>query len=93
MFKENTRRQVIFLIFTLVLVALFYVWQRVQVYRLGYEIRSLLNRIEELKEENNHLIARLSILTSPQYIIEKVEEYGLELSPPSREKVRVIDGR
>jgi cell division protein FtsL len=82
------------LLFTLLLLfliggSLFYVWSRIQVIQLGYEISNALKRDRALTEENKKL--RLEIATLKSYArIEKVAVEELRMSKPRPEQVVVI---
>jgi cell division protein FtsL len=81
-------------LFTLLLLfliggSLFYVWSRIQVIQLGYEISSDLKMERTLTEENTKL--RLEIATLKSYArIEKVAVEELRMAKPKPEQVIVI---
>ena len=69
--------------------SLFYVWSRIQVIRLGYEISSALKEEKALNEANKKL--RLEIATLKSYArIEKVAVEQLRMAKPKPEQVIVI---
>jgi len=69
--------------------SLFYVWSRIQVIRLGYEISSALKEEKALTEVNKRL--RLEIATLKSYArIEKFAVEELRMSKPKPEQVIVI---
>jgi cell division protein FtsL len=82
------------LLFTLVLLfsiggSLFYVWSRIQVIQLGYEISSALKEEKALAEANKKL--RLEIATLKSYPrIEKLAVEELRMAKPKPEQVIVI---
>jgi len=82
------------LLFTLLLVfliggSLFYVWSRIQVIQMGYEISNALKVERTLTEENKKL--RLEIATLKSYArIEKVAVEELRMTKPKPEQVIVI---
>ena len=84
----------ILLLFTLLLLfliggSLFYVWSRIQVIQLGYEISNALKVERTLTEENKKL--RLEIATLKSYArIEKVAVEELRMTKPKPEQVIVI---
>jgi cell division protein FtsL len=95
--KTRTRsrpRKSNFLIFIvplllLVLSALFFVWSRIQVIQLGYEISQALKEGRALTEGNKQL--RLEIATLKSYArIEKIAAEELSLSKPKSDQVVVI---
>ena len=83
-----------FLLFALVMLfiiggSLFYVWSRIQVIRLGYEISSALKEEKALTDANKRL--RLEIATLKSYArIEKVAVEELRMAKPKPEQVIVI---
>ncbi len=69
--------------------SLFYVWSRVQVIQLGYEISSALKEGRKLLEANRKL--RLEIATLKSYArIEKLAVEELKMSKPKPDQVIVI---
>ncbi len=78
-----------FLMLFLVGGSLFYVWSRIQVIRLGYEISSALKEEKTLTEANKRL--RLEIATLKSYArIEKFAVEELRMAKPKPEQVVVI---
>lgn len=73
----------------LILSALFFVWSRIQVIQLGYEISQALKQGRALTEGNKQL--RLEIATLKSYPrIEKIAVEELGLSKPRPDQVIVI---
>ncbi len=69
--------------------SLFYVWSRIQVIRLGYEISNALKEEKALTETNKRL--RLEIATLKSYgRIEKLAIEELRMAKPKPEQVIVI---
>jgi cell division protein FtsL len=69
--------------------SLFYVWSRIQVFQLGYEISNALKEERALTEANKKL--RLEIATLKSYVrIEKVAVEELRMAKPKPEQVIVI---
>ena len=69
--------------------SLFYVWSRIQVIRLGYEISSALKAEKALIDANKRL--RLEIATLKSYArIEKFAVEELRMAKPKPEQVIVI---
>jgi cell division protein FtsL len=69
--------------------SLFYVWSRIQVIRLGYEISNALKEEKALTEVNKRL--RLEIATLKSYArIEKFAVEELRMAKPKPEQVIVI---
>jgi cell division protein FtsL len=78
-----------FLMLFLIGGSLFYVWSRIQVIRLGYEISSALKEEKTLTEVNKRL--RLEIATLKSYArIEKFAVEELRMAKPKPEQVVVI---
>jgi cell division protein FtsL len=76
-------------IFCLIVASLFYVWSRVQVIRLGYEISSVLKEEKRLGETNKRLKVEIAALKSYSRI-EKLAVEELRMSKPSADQVIVI---
>jgi cell division protein FtsL len=69
--------------------SLFYVWSRIQVIQLGYEISNALKKEKALTEANKKL--RLEIATLKSYArIEKFAVEDLRMTKPKPEQVIVI---
>ena len=69
--------------------SLFFVWSRIQVIQLGYELSNALKEGRSLAERNKRL--RVEIATLKSYgRIEKVAEQELGMSKPKAEQVIVI---
>lgn len=69
--------------------ALFYVWSRIQVIQLGYEISNALKDERDLRETNKKL--RLEISTLKSY--SRIERYAVEelkMAKPNPEQVIII---
>ena len=78
-----------FLMVFLIGSSLFYVWSRIQVIRLGYEISSALKEEKAFTEANKRL--RLEIATLKSYArIEKFVVEELRMAKPKPEQVVVI---
>jgi len=84
----------LFILFTLLMLffiggSLFYVWSRIQVIQLGYEISIALKEERALTETNKKL--RLEIATLKSYArIEKLAVEELRMAKPEPEQVIVI---
>ncbi len=69
--------------------SLFYVWSRIQVIQLGYDISNALKEEKKLTEANKKL--RLEIATLKSYArIEKLAAEELKMGKPKPEQVIVI---
>jgi len=96
--RERTRRIAIksnllipFMLLMVFLIggSLFYVWSRIQVIQLGYEISNALKNERALTEENKKL--RLKIATLKSYTrIEKLAVEELKMTKPKPDQVIVI---
>ncbi len=89
--RIKLRGLVLFTLLMLLLIggSLFYVWSRIQVIRLGYEISSVLKEEKALTEINKRL--RLEIATLKSYArIEKFAAEELRMTKPKPEQVIVI---
>jgi cell division protein FtsL len=93
--KKNERRPLhLFFFFGLLLLifvggSLFYVWTRIQVIHLGYEISSALKEGKSLAEANKRM--RLEVATLKSYArIEKIAVEELKMAKPKPDQVIVI---
>ena len=92
--KAKGKKLNLFILFTLLMVffiggSLFYVWSRIQVIQLGYEISNALKEERALIEANKKL--RLEIATLKSYgRIEKFAVEELRMAKPKPEQVIVI---
>ncbi len=83
-----------FLLFPILIVlflgaSLFYVWSRIQVIQMGYEISSALREERALADANKKL--RLEIATLKSYArVEKLAVEELKMAKPSADQVVVI---
>jgi cell division protein FtsL len=68
-------------IFLVVAFSMVYVWQRVQVIKVGYEIEALKKEKAELLRENNDLQIEESTLTSPERI-ESIADTDIGMHTP-----------
>lgn len=66
-----------------------YVWQRVQVVRLGYQIERCKVEKTELIRKNRELLIEISSLTSPDRI-ERLASSRVGLSVPEREQIVIV---
>jgi cell division protein FtsL len=87
--QSNLLLSFTFLLLFLIAGSLFYVWSRIQVIQLGYEISNALKAERTLTEENKKL--RLEIATLKSYArIEKLAVEQLKMAKPRPEQVIVI---
>ena len=74
----------------LLVVSLFFVWSRVQVTSLEYEISQLESTLREQKQETSNLRLEAASLSNPERI-ERVARKELKLRLPSAEQVITVD--
>ena len=89
--SRSANRILLFLVLLLFLIggSLFYVWSRIQVIQLGYEISNALKSERVLTEANKKL--RLEIATLKSYArIEKIAVEELRMVKPKPDQVIVI---
>lgn len=65
-------------------VGLFYVWTRMQLVEIGYEISTLENRNRDLKKRSSELALEIASLESPGELERKASRMGLVLPPVER---------
>ena len=70
-------------------VLLFYVWGKVDVVRVGYELEALLKKKAALTQEHERLQARLSQLTAPERIASEAGD-KLGMKPPGARQVVLV---
>lgn len=73
-------------------VLLFYVWGKVDVVRLGYELDALLQKKAALTQEHGRLQARFSQLTAPERIASEARD-KLGMRPPGASQVVLVPSR
>lgn len=74
-----------------VCLALFYVWQNVQLVRIGYKIKEKEKMVMDLSKRSKALEMDLSMLKMPSRIMNGVEERGLDMTIPDVCKVVRVD--
>lgn len=74
----------------LLLVSLFFVWSRVQVTSLEYEISQLESHLRDLRQETSNLRLEAASLSSPERI-ERVAKKELHLRLPTSDQVITVD--
>lgn len=76
------------IILSIVIVLLFlYVYQKVQIFRLGYKIRNVDKQIKALEKDNSFLQLEVYRLLSPAHISAEVSRLGLGLMPPKEKQI------
>lgn len=79
----------LFFIALLLLVSLFFVWSRLQLVHLEYEISSQETRLRNLQQETKALRLEVATLNSPGRI-EQIARRELALRPPTPEQVVMV---
>ncbi|MBW2688971.1 MAG: cell division protein FtsL [Deltaproteobacteria bacterium] len=74
----------------LLVVSLFFVWSRVQVTRLNYEISTYESTLRGLRQETSNLRLEAASLSNPERI-ERVARKELHLRLPSPDQVITVD--
>lgn len=74
----------------LLMVSLFFVWSRVQVTSLEYEISQLESHLRGLRQETSNLRLEAASLSSPERI-ERVARKELHLRLPTADQVITVD--
>ncbi len=70
--------------------ALFYVWQQIQVVRIGYAIDKLKGQIEETENQNKYLKIKLNAVCSLDRV-EKIAKDKLKMIDPSPENIVYLE--
>ena len=73
----------------MVVLALFYIWSRVQIVQLSYQINHLKNERTELVNLNKQLKVELSLLKSPKRI-EMLSRKDLKMSLPDERRILTL---
>jgi cell division protein FtsL len=68
---------------------LFYVWERVDVVRVGYHIERLKIKKQALERERDELHVKISRMTSPEKIAKLANE-KLGMAAPQQGQVRIV---
>ncbi len=76
------------IVITIILITLFfYVYQRVQIFRLGYKVRSIDKQAKALEKDNSFLQLEVYKLLSPSNVSAEVKRLGLDLAPPKEKQI------
>lgn len=62
--------------------AMVVLWESKGIIKAGYEVTALERRKAYLEEKNLELYTEVSSLRSPQKVLQRLEDMGLELLPP-----------
>jgi cell division protein FtsL len=71
-----------------VVLALLYVYERVDIVQVGYHIESLKAKQVQLQRERDELRVKVSTLTAPERVARAAQRLGLE--PPKHEQVVLV---
>jgi cell division protein FtsL len=74
---------------TLVVLALLYVWLRLQVVHMGYVLATTTKLQNQLEQENRELKVEMATLTSPERL-QAMARRRLGLAPPQKGQVIVL---
>jgi cell division protein FtsL len=80
----------LFYIFLIFFTALFYVWQRIQVVRLGYQIDKLRTQLEEQENQNKYLKIQLNNVCALERV-EKIAKEKLKMIDPPPENIIYLE--
>lgn len=69
-----------------VIMALFYIWSRVQIVQIGYEINHLKQQQQVLVDQNKKLKMELMVLKSPE-VLHQLAEKELNLKVPNNNQI------
>ncbi len=64
-------------VMVVLLIGFFYVWNRMKIVQVGYEISTLENRNKELKNRKRELLLEIASLESPGELEKKAAKQGL----------------
>lgn len=70
-----------------VLLLFFYVYQKIQLLRLGYKVRDVEKKTAEKQQENASLKLEIIKLMSPEHIAAEVKRLNLDLMPPKEKQI------
>lgn len=87
-FRRRAALTAVLLSVTVLFVGLFYVWTRMQIVQIGYEISELESKNKELKNRKRELQLEIASLQSPGELERKARKLGL-VSPEMRRVVHV----
>ena len=87
-FSRTATLTAVLLAVTVLCVGLFYVWTRMQIVQIGYEISELESKNKELKNRKRELQLEIASLQSPGELGRKARKLGL-VSPEMRRVVHV----
>jgi len=68
----------------ILLVGLFYVWTRMQIVQIGYEVSSLEEKNKDLKNRKRELVVEIASLQSPGELDDKAAKLGLIIPPVNK---------
>lgn len=80
----------VLILFAVGLIAMLTVWQHLQSVRMGYEITKLRRDRNALAEVNRRLELEADRLKSPEHLLMKVKELGLDLRPARPDEIITV---
>ena len=86
--KKFVKRWAVWLIFATIL-ALFYVWSRVQMVQLGYELTTLQRQSDDLNKQISNLELEIAKLKSPKRL-EEFAKAELNMHAPLAEQIVLV---
>lgn len=87
MAKVNPSRRTGIVVGIALLLLFFYVYQRINIFRLGYKMRNIEKQLGLLEKDNSLLQLKISSLVSPDHIASEVKRLGLDLVPPKEKQI------
>lgn len=87
MAKTNSPKRTGVIVTIILLLLFFYVYQRIQIFRLGYKIRDVEKKLGVFEKDNAFLQLKISGLMSPEHIAREVKRLGLGLVPPKEKQI------
>lgn len=82
--------KILFLGAFVVFLSLFYIWSRVQIVSVGYQINALEKKQDKLKNDNKLLQMELSLMTSPTRI-ENFASSKLKMQLPNQDQIIKVE--
>jgi cell division protein FtsL len=89
--KKNASRGQYFFYIVIILAVFFYIWQHIQVIKVGYRINKLQAQLDESKNKNRSLRVEVNSLKSLDRI-EKFAAEELKMVKPSKEDQIIMPG-
>lgn len=87
MARTNPSKQTGVVVAIILLLLFFYVYQRIQIFRIGYRIRNIEKQLGGVEKDNSFLELKITSLMSPDRIASEVKRLGLDLVPPKEKQI------